>query len=131
MTYTILPDDKAGLAGGLILGVAGFGNAVGPLLGGFLTDVLSWRWLFFVNLPIAPLRDVRHLARGRREPGGTAERAVDYPRRRRRCRSRWSSVLLNGLDEGTDVGFTSPGILGCSPWRSCSSWSSRSSSAPG
>ena len=52
MTYAILPDDKAGLAGGLILGVAGFGNAVGPLLGGFLTDVLSWRWLFFVNLPV-------------------------------------------------------------------------------
>src|SRR5207342_276822 len=53
LTYAILPDDKAGLAGGLILGVAGLGNAVGPLLGGFLTDVLSWRWLFFVNLPIA------------------------------------------------------------------------------
>jgi MFS family permease len=27
MTYALLPDDKAGLAGGLILGVAGFGNA--------------------------------------------------------------------------------------------------------
>jgi MFS family permease len=43
MTYAILPDDNAGLADGLILGVAGFGNAVGPLFGGFLTDVLSWR----------------------------------------------------------------------------------------
>ena len=31
MTYDVLPDDKAGLAGGLILGVAGFGNAAGPL----------------------------------------------------------------------------------------------------
>jgi MFS family permease len=38
MTYAILPRSKAGLAGGLILGVAGFGNAIGPLLGGFLTD---------------------------------------------------------------------------------------------
>jgi MFS family permease len=45
MTYAILPDEKAGLAGGLILGVAGFGNAVGPLYGGFLTEVLSWRWI--------------------------------------------------------------------------------------
>jgi hypothetical protein len=34
MTYAILPDDRASLAGGLILGVAGLGNAVGPLLGG-------------------------------------------------------------------------------------------------
>ena len=29
MTYALLPDEKAGLAGGLILGVAGLGNAVG------------------------------------------------------------------------------------------------------
>jgi EmrB/QacA subfamily drug resistance transporter len=53
MTYDALPEDKAGLAGGLIIGVAGFGNAAGPLLGGFLAETLSWRWIMFVNLPIA------------------------------------------------------------------------------
>ncbi|HYU65215.1 MAG TPA: MFS transporter, partial [Jatrophihabitantaceae bacterium] len=53
MTYGLLPDDKAGLAGGLVLGVAGFGNAIGPLFGGMLTELASWRWVFFVNLPIA------------------------------------------------------------------------------
>jgi MFS family permease len=34
MTYALLPSSKAGLAGGLILGAAGFGNAIGPLIGG-------------------------------------------------------------------------------------------------
>ena len=34
MTYALLPKGKEGLAGGLILGAAGFGNAVGPLIGG-------------------------------------------------------------------------------------------------
>jgi EmrB/QacA subfamily drug resistance transporter len=53
MTFAILPEDKAGLAGGLILGAAGFGNAAGPLIGGALTEALSWRWILFVNLPIA------------------------------------------------------------------------------
>jgi len=53
MTFAILPEDKAGLAGGLIIGAAGLGNAAGPLIGGALTEALSWRWILFVNLPIA------------------------------------------------------------------------------
>src|SRR5215472_87726 len=53
MTYGLLPAAKAGLAGGIILGAAGFGNAVGPLLGGLLTDTVGWRWIFFLNLPVA------------------------------------------------------------------------------
>ena len=52
MTYELLPEEKAGLAGGIIIGAAGLGNAVGPLLGGALTEELSWRWIFFLNVPI-------------------------------------------------------------------------------
>src|SRR5438094_7356240 len=43
MTYAALPEAKAGLAGGLILGAPGIGNALGALVGGVLTDELSWR----------------------------------------------------------------------------------------
>ncbi|MGH8225171.1 MAG: MFS transporter [Gammaproteobacteria bacterium] len=53
MTFAALPARKAGLAGGMILGVAGIGNAFGPLIGGFLTDAFGWRWILFLNLPIA------------------------------------------------------------------------------
>src|SRR4029077_3580589 len=53
MTYGLLPEEKAGLAGGIIIGAAGLGNAIGPLIGGILTDALSWRWIFFLNVPIS------------------------------------------------------------------------------
>jgi MFS family permease len=55
MTYEILPEKKAGLAGGIIIGAAGLGNALGPLIGGVLTDLLSWRWVFFLNVPVSVL----------------------------------------------------------------------------
>ena len=53
MTYAALPEDKAGIAGGLILGSAGIGQAIGPLTGGILTEYVSWRAVLLVNLPIA------------------------------------------------------------------------------
>jgi EmrB/QacA subfamily drug resistance transporter len=41
-----------GTAFGIWGGVTGIAVAIGPLLGGALTSGLSWRWIFFVNLPI-------------------------------------------------------------------------------
>jgi EmrB/QacA subfamily drug resistance transporter len=37
---------------GFLGGVWAFASVVGPLLGGFLVDTLSWRWVFYVNVPI-------------------------------------------------------------------------------
>ena len=40
---------------GLVSGVMGIASVVGPLAGGFLTDTLSWRWVFYVNLPVGAI----------------------------------------------------------------------------
>jgi EmrB/QacA subfamily drug resistance transporter len=52
MTFAVFPKEKAGLAGGFILGAAGIGQSIGPISGGLLTEYLSWRWTLFVNVPI-------------------------------------------------------------------------------
>src|SRR5262249_45444101 len=44
-----------GTAFGIWGAITGVAVAIGPLLGGALTSGLSWRWIFFVNLPIGLL----------------------------------------------------------------------------
>lgn len=44
---------ERGVAYGVWGGVSGAAAAIGPVLGGLLTDGLNWRWIFFVNLPIS------------------------------------------------------------------------------
>src|SRR5215813_8275523 len=109
MTYGLLPAAKAGLAGGVILGAAGFGNAVGPLLGGLLTDTVGWRWIFFLNLPVAaaavlivrmvvpPAAETKH------------DRSIDYLGMA--VLSIGLLSLLLALDWALDLGWTAPLIL--------------------
>jgi EmrB/QacA subfamily drug resistance transporter len=48
-------DKERGFALGVWGGVTGAALAIGPLVGGVLTDELDWRWIFLVNLPIGAL----------------------------------------------------------------------------
>ena len=48
----IVPPRERGRYQGYFGGVFGVSTVIGPLLGGFFVDNLSWRWIFYVNLPI-------------------------------------------------------------------------------
>jgi EmrB/QacA subfamily drug resistance transporter len=48
----IFPPERRGTAFGMWGVVAGVAAIVGPTLGGFLVDTWSWRWVFYVNLPV-------------------------------------------------------------------------------
>ncbi|HKD98715.1 MAG TPA: MFS transporter [Micromonosporaceae bacterium] len=51
---SVAEDDRPA-AIGLWAGLGGVAGAVAPLVGGYLVDTLSWRWIFFINVPLAVL----------------------------------------------------------------------------
>lgn len=52
---TFLPDNVKGRALGLMATAQGLGFCLGPVLGGFINDYLSWHGIFFVNIPFGIL----------------------------------------------------------------------------
>lgn len=48
----VLPPRDRGRAQGALGGVFGVSTVIGPLIGGFIVQNLSWHWVFFVNLPV-------------------------------------------------------------------------------
>jgi len=110
MTYAALPAERAGLAGGFILGAAGIGNAAGPLIGGALTDLLSWRWIFFLNIPVSAFAIFvtwRQIHQARPEVDDTR---IDYGGIV--CVSVGLVSLLLAFDQVIEWGWGDPRIIG-------------------
>jgi EmrB/QacA subfamily drug resistance transporter len=72
--YRIVPREKIGTAMGLYgLGVL-VAPGIGPSLGGYLVEYVSWRWIFYVNVPIAIVGAIAAVMVLPHFPGGRAGR---------------------------------------------------------
>ena len=99
-----------GVAFGVWGAVTGLAVAIGPLLGGILTSGLSWRWIFFVNVPIGIVAVAIAVTR-------VAESRAPHARR-----PDWAgfvlftaalSTLVYGLIESNQRSFTDSLVLAC------------------
>jgi EmrB/QacA subfamily drug resistance transporter len=105
------PDPRErNMAVGVWSAVGALALALGPLLGGLISDHLSWGWIFFINVPVGMATLALGLWAISESRESSAPRRLDMPG------VVLSSVALFGLTysliEGHDRGWTSPIILG-------------------
>jgi EmrB/QacA subfamily drug resistance transporter len=104
------PAHERGKAMGTWAGVSALALAIGPVLGGFLTENVSWRAIFYINIPVAIGAVAATVFAVRESRDTTVGREVDYP---------GVAVLTVGLTalvlslvEGNSWGWGSARILG-------------------
>ncbi len=74
----IFPPGERGKYQGMIGGVFGLASIIGPLLGGWLTDNASWRWTFYVNIPVGILALIVLAITLPKIKPDTKSRSIDY-----------------------------------------------------
>jgi EmrB/QacA subfamily drug resistance transporter len=103
------PADRTQRAVGLVFAIAAVGQAMGPLIGGALTEWLSWRWVLWVNVPITVLLVVLAAGSIEQSRDDSVPKVID-----------WSGLVLvvasigtftYGIDKSSDWGWASTGTI--------------------
>ncbi|MEU5905894.1 MDR family MFS transporter [Micromonospora sp. NPDC047467] len=106
----LVPPRERGRYQGMIAGIMAIAMVAGPLVGGFITDHLSWRWAFYVNLPLGGVALLLLIT------------TMHLPRYRTEHRIDWlgagllsvgiTAIVLITTWGGNQYDWTSPQILG-------------------
>jgi EmrB/QacA subfamily drug resistance transporter len=104
------PPRERGKAIGIWAGVSAIALAIGPLVGGWLTEDVSWRAIFFLNVPVAVGAIAITLFAAEESRDDTVDRRLDYPGIATLTISLTALVL--GLVEGNAWGWGSARIVG-------------------
>ncbi|MFC8434595.1 MFS transporter [Streptomyces sp. NPDC057253] len=106
----LVPPRERGRYQGLFGAVFGATSVLGPLLGGLFTEHLSWRWVFYVNLPVGVVA-LAVIAVVLRIPRRSAKHVIDYLGTFLIAAVATCLVLVASLG-GTTWGWGSPQIVG-------------------
>lgn len=106
----LVPPRERGKYQGLFGAVFGATSVLGPLLGGLFTEHLSWRWVFYVNLPVGVVA-LAVIATALRIPVRTTRHTIDYLGTFLIAAVAACLVLVASLG-GTTWGWASPQIIG-------------------
>jgi EmrB/QacA subfamily drug resistance transporter len=97
---------------GYFSGVWGLASLLGPLLGGILADRVSWRWVFYINVPFGLLASAA-IAWGLRGRGNIRHHRASFDAAGMATFTAGVSCLLLGLFEGgRDAEWSRPSVLG-------------------
>jgi len=106
----IVPPRERGKYQGLFGAVFGATSVLGPLLGGLFTEHLSWRWVFYVNLPVGIVA-LAVIATVLQIPKKSAQHVIDYLGTFLIAAVATCLVLVASLG-GTTWSWSSPQIIG-------------------
>jgi EmrB/QacA subfamily drug resistance transporter len=104
------PPRQRGMAIGIWAGVSAMALAIGPLVGGLLTEHISWSWIFFVNVPIGVIAIAASLLLIPESKDESAEQRLDVPGLLTSGIGLFA--LTYGLIEANTYGWTSGRIVG-------------------
>jgi len=107
----MVPPRQRGRYVGYLGGMLAFATVAGPLLGGFFVDHLSWRWIFYVNLPLGVAAFVVIGAVLQLPPRPHTNRRMDYPGGTLLVAAVSGAVLVASWG-GTERPWSSPLIIG-------------------
>jgi EmrB/QacA subfamily drug resistance transporter len=106
----LIPPRERGRYQGLFGATFGVATIIGPLLGGFFVDQLSWRWIFYINLPTGAVA-LAVIAGVLSSPTTRRNHTIDYAGATLLTLSLTALILFTSLG-GTTYPWSSPVILG-------------------
>ena len=110
ITYAF-PAGERGRALGLNATVVAVGTSAGPTLGGIITHAISWRWIFYINVPIGIIgiiATIRFLS----EPVRLSGAKKQFDPIGAALLSLGMTLLMLGMSFGQEAGWSSPVIIG-------------------